>query len=175
MVETVVASDKWRALKEKTPLGHLPVLRHGEERIPDSVAILQYVAGQLGFSSFAAGSAARMTALALAVEDLRTAVSPHKTARNYEGAKELLKNQAVYLERWLNGEKTKKYLVDDRLTYADVTVYDQYEQVLNDFIKVDDAEATIRTDFAAPLLADLFASVRDQLSVPPKGDRRSEL
>jgi glutathione S-transferase len=53
LIDTKIDSSKWPELKAKTPFGQLPVLRHGDVKISQSNAILFYVAGKLGLSSYA--------------------------------------------------------------------------------------------------------------------------
>ena len=154
--------SKWPALKPKTPFGQLPVLRHGTLRLGQSIAILQYVASQVGLSSYSDASTARMASVALAAEDLLAAVRPHKANKNYEGAREELSKWAGHFDKWLaqgNDASEKLHFVDGKLSYADVVVYDAFEQALNDFLKVDDAAETIRRDFGAPLLAAHFTNI----------------
>jgi glutathione S-transferase len=166
LLETHVESSKWPSLKPKTPFGQLPVLRHGTLRLGQSVAIVQYVASQVGLASYSDASTSRMASVALAVEDLLAAVRPHKATKNYEAAREELSKWAGHFDRWLaagTDEADRKNFVDGKLSYADVIVYDAYEQALNDFLKVDNPAETIRRDFGAPLLAAHFAEIQKQL------------
>jgi glutathione S-transferase len=179
LVETAVDSAKWPELKPKTPFGQLPVLRHGNEKIAQSNAILAYVAGKLGLSSYGDASQAKLISIVSAVDDLHHAMRPHKSTRNYEFVKEELKKYAGFFEKWLsagNDDDEKSHFVDGKLTYSDVAVYDIFEQNLVDFVKVDeqlligllllilkqvgDAEEIIRTEFAAPLLAKLYSNIQ---------------
>ncbi len=165
LIETAIESNKWPELKPKTPFGQLPVLRHGALRLAQTLAIVQYVASQVGLSSYADISAARMASVALAVEDMQNAARPHKQTRDYQGVTAEHKKWAAYFEQWLsqgNDESEKKHFVDGKLSYADVVVYDAFQQALVDFLKVDNVEETIRTDYGAPLLAALYANVHKQ-------------
>ncbi len=164
-METPIESSKWPALKPKTPFGQLPVLRHGNVRLAQSLAIVQYVGSQVGLSSYSDSSTARMSSVALAMEDMLAAIRPFKASKNYEAVREELGKWAAHLEKWLaqgNDDGEKKHFVDGKLSWADVVVYDAYEQALNDFLKVDDAAEVIRRDFGAPLLAAHYTGVDRQ-------------
>lgn len=163
LVDTKIDSSKWPELKAKTPFGQLPILRHGQVRLAQSNAILFYVASKLGLSSYADFSQARLVSIVSALDDLHMLLKPHKTARHYDGVREELKKYAKFFEQWLaagNDDDEKLHFVDGKLTLADVASYDMYEQNLVDFIKVDNAEETIRSEFEAPNFANLFAHVQ---------------
>ena len=157
---SIVAIDnaKWKELKQKTPYGQLPVLRHGDIKLAQSVAIMQYVASQLNLASYSDAANARMLSVALAVEDAAAAVRPHKATRHRDGVLEELGKWVKTLEGVLTATEDKKHFAEGKLTWADVAVYDFLEQTLVDFLKID-PDVTLRETMAAPHLSELFATV----------------
>ena len=169
LIDHRIEAAKWPTLKPKTPFGQLPILRHKDARISQSVAILTYCARTLGLSSYQEESFAQMLAIALGIEDLKTLTNKHKAAKDDSAIRAELKKYAQLLEKQLKGDA--KYFVEERASFADITVYDMYEQLLVDHFKDNSPAETIRTEFESPKLAKIYETVRDQVeAVPLKKD-----
>lgn len=157
------------ALKDKTPYGQLPILRHGKVKLAQSVAIMTYVARELNVAPPLYDNEANGAALeiALAVEDLKSKYNAAKAAKDAEGFRAAWHAYAGHWNRRLAANKDgTDYLVGKSVTYADVAVYDVLQQSGADLLGYSDVEAQLA---ATPALQALIGRVA-RLVAPSRAD-----
>ncbi|CAI5441900.1 unnamed protein product [Caenorhabditis angaria] len=134
-VRLPIASPEWEALKPSTPFGQLPVLSVDGFEIPQSAAILRYLARKFGFAGKTPEEEAWVDAIVDQFKDFMGqyrqyiyAVFLKKPVEEVEKAKTEVAIPArdAYF-KILNGilEKSKSgFLVGDSVTFADLVVAD---------------------------------------------------
>lgn len=159
LIDIRIKGDKWKGLKSKTPFGKLPIMRHDKVKIGESVAIMRYCAHHLNLESWDYGKQAKTLSIALAAEDMRVALS--KVRETPTEFRSLLSEQAKILEK--NFEAEGDYLIGNDLSYADISVYDMFEQNLVDHLKIASPVDILRAEFQAPRLAKMYQLVAEKV------------
>jgi len=136
-----ISIEQWPAMKEKMPMGQMPVLEVDGKQLCQSTAICRYLARQIGLAGKTNWDMARADMLADGVLDmwghLKSVYLP-KLQGNQESADE---NWAIFAETHLKVflERYKKFLdengtgwfVGNELTWADIAVA-EFLSVLQD-------------------------------------------
>jgi glutathione S-transferase len=123
-----IKGENWTALKPETPFGGLPTLElEGKPALGQSIAILTYVGRTYGLHPTDAWDAALHEAVMLAVEELRSAMSP-LTAVKDEAEKKRTREEfaAGYLQTWatsLEKQIRGPFIAGDALCVADLKVF----------------------------------------------------
>jgi glutathione S-transferase len=134
-----VGRDEFMAMKREGPrmlwFGSLPLLEDGEFRLVQGPAIMSYLGHRYGAAPSEAQQTARAEAITLGAEDLR--IQYFKLFGDGAEAKQAEFASGVWTGRWLpNFEgmlelaSSREHLVGQRLTFADVAVWDVLNAVV---------------------------------------------
>lgn len=159
LVYNRITSTQWGVLKDKTPYGQLPILRHGKVRLAQSVAILTYCALELKLAPPLYDNEANAVALevTLAAEDLKAKFNAAKAARDTAGFAETWRAYAAHWNKRVASNKDgPEYFVGKTLTFADVAVYDILQQSDTELLGYRDVAAQLAD---TPLLQAVYARV----------------
>jgi glutathione S-transferase len=124
--------DQWAILKDKMPMGQLPVLEVDGVKLCQTTAICRYLAKETGIYGKTHLDQCRGDMLVEGVMDLWSALRPTYMAKFKDDAsdedKEFAKFKAEYLNKFLRlyegflTETNTGYFVGDSLTWADIIV-----------------------------------------------------
>ncbi|KAI0989210.1 hypothetical protein GJ496_009269 [Pomphorhynchus laevis] len=126
-----LTSEQWQAMKDSTPTGKLPLLEVDGKKLPESWAILRFLARKFHFEGLDEIQCAAADAISCCIEDMFADVPRIANGRNDEEkmkAREHLETVGIPLGfkkliamKKLYGEGD--YLVGSILTYADILMY----------------------------------------------------
>ncbi|XP_048742387.2 glutathione S-transferase 1-like [Ostrea edulis] len=136
-----VNRENWPALKAKTPQGQLPILTiDGANTLPQSLAIARYLAREFGLSGKTNLEHAQCDVIVQTTEDLRSewvkVFREQDETKRAELQKKLI--EEIVPKFWTIFQVTLTsnptgYMVGDRLTIADLAVYDVMEIHTRDY------------------------------------------
>lgn len=118
----------WPALKPTTPWGKLPYLEDGKIKLSQSIAILRYLAKQLGYAGANEQENALLDEYVLSMNDFRQEISGFGSekdpAKKEEKGKKLKEETRPFYLGKFNSilEKNGKFLSNNKLSYADIYV-----------------------------------------------------
>ncbi|KAJ3663468.1 hypothetical protein Zmor_007727 [Zophobas morio] len=121
-----IPHDKWPALKDQTPFGHLPVLEHNGKQAGQSIAIARYAAKQVKLAGKDDWEDLEIDAVVDTIKDSCLKLSGLRTETDEEKKKALRENVLkevlpYYLKRFDElCQKNNGYLAAGRLTWADL-------------------------------------------------------
>ncbi|CAB02288.1 glutathione transferase [Caenorhabditis elegans] len=132
----------WEKLKDKTPMGQMPVLNVDGFEIPQSAAITRYLARKFGFAGKTPEEEAWVDAVVDQFKDFfgefRKLIIAQRAGKSVEEIEKLTKeviNPAVSsFFKILNGllEKSKSgYLIGDSITFADLFIAEDMQSLKN--------------------------------------------